>query len=294
MLKLLRTRVMPAKIYHSACTGYAATLGTLFSRLTGGKLLISEHGIYTRERRIEIFDADWIYGDSSLPLALDMSRKSNKFKEWWINLFFTLSRTSYNTATQIYSLFEANRRDQIADGAEPGKVRIIPNGIDLSDFLAITPRKRGPGDELIIGYVGRIAPIKDVKTLIKSLDYLKRDGVKFKALLMGPFDEDVGYYEECRELVERLGLQAEAEFTGRVQVKEKLREIDVGVISSISEGLPFAILESGGAGLPFVATDVGSCRELLEGAKEEDKALGRGGFIVSVRRRERWLKHSVR
>ena len=282
VLKLLRTEVMPAKIYHAACTGYAATLGTLFSHLTGGALLISEHGIYTRERRIEIFDADWIYGAAVSPLTLDMSRRSNKFKEWWVNLFFSLSRTAYTAATQVYSLFEANRRDQIADGADPQKVQIIPNGIDLSDFLAIPPRRRSAGEELIIGYVGRIAPIKDVKTLIKALDHLKRGGVKFRALLMGPFDEDVGYYEECRELVVRLELEKEAIFTGRIDVKEKLQEIDVGVISSISEGLPFAVLEAGGAGRPFVATDVGSCRELLIGSTAEDRAIGRGGFIVPV------------
>ena len=282
LMKLLRTKLMPAKIYHSACTGYASTLGTLFSSMTGSPLLISEHGIYTRERRIEIFDADWICGESSTPLALDMSRKSNKFKEWWVNLFFSLSRTSYNNAEQIYSLFWANKRDQVADGAKADMVKIIPNGIDLSKFLSISLRERNDGDDFVIGYVGRIAPIKDVKNLIKSLDYLKRFGVKFKALIMGPFDEDVDYYEECLELVSGLSLSNDIEFTGRVDVTEKLGLIDVSVISSISEGLPFAILEAGGAGVPFVATDVGACKELIEGNTEEDRSLGRGGYVVPV------------
>ncbi len=282
LLKLLRTRIIPAKIYHTACTGYASALGALYSRITGSPLLISEHGIYTRERRIDVFDADWICGESYVPRSLDMSRKSNHFKEWWVNLFMSLSRTAYNNAQQIFSLFQANKRDQVADGAEAERVRIIPNGIELSDFLAITPRVRGEADKFVIGYVGRIAPIKDVKTLIKSLDHLKRFQVNFKALLMGPYDEDVQYYQECRELVERLDLSAEVEFTGRVKVTDKLGEIDVGVISSISEGLPFAILEAGGAGVPFVATDVGACRELIEGGSDEDRALGKGGYVVSV------------
>ncbi len=282
LMKLLRTKIMPAKIYHSACTGYASTLGALFSTITGSPLLISEHGIYTRERRIEIFDADWICGESVTPLALDMSRKSNKFKEWWVNLFFSLSRTSYNTAEQIYSLFWANKRDQIADGADAERVKIIPNGIDLSKFLSLSLRQRNDGDTFVIGYIGRIAPIKDVKNLIKSLDHLKRFGVDFKALIMGPFDEDIEYYEECLELVRGLNLSADVEFTGRVEVIEKLGMIDVSVISSISEGLPFAILEAGGAGVPFVATDVGACRELIEGSTEEDISIGRGGYVVPV------------
>ncbi len=282
VIKLLTTKLMPAKIYHSACTGYAALLGALFSRLTGSPLLISEHGIYTRERRIEIFDADWICGDSAVPLSLDMSRRSNRYKEWWVNLFFSLSRTAYKSAEQVYSLFEANRRDQVADGADPERIKIIPNGIDLTKFLAVKPRWRNADETFVIGYVGRIAPIKDVKTLIKSLDFLKRYGVNFKALIMGPYDEDLAYYEECRELVVGLDLEQEVEFTGRVKVLDKLGSIDVGVISSISEGLPFAILEAGGAGVPFVATDVGSCRELIEGRTEEDRALGIGGYVVPV------------
>ena len=282
IMKILRTKVMPAKVYHSACTGYASTIGALFSRLTGSPLMISEHGIYTRERRIEIFDADWISVDSSVPLSLDLQRQSNYFKEWWVNLFFSLSRTSYNAATQIFSLFEANKRDQVKDGAKSDKVKIIPNGLNLSPFLSIVPHERTLNEPFVVGYVGRIAPIKDVKNLIKSLDFLKRFGVNFKALIMGPYDEDVDYYEECRELVKGLNLQDEVEFTGRVKVLDKLGDIDVGVISSISEGLPFAILEAGGAGVPFVATDVGACRELLEGRTVADKVIGPGGFVVPV------------
>ncbi len=282
LLQLLRAPLIQARVYHSACTGYAGALGALFSRMTGAPLLVTEHGIYTRERRIEIFDADWICGDPEVPLSLDMARTSNFYKEWWVNFFLSLSRTAYHTAAMVYSLFNANRRDQIADGADDKRLRIIPNGIEIGRYRQLRPRERNAGDPFIVGYIGRIAPIKDVKTLIRSLDVVKASGVKLEALLMGPADEDDQYAAECHELVEALGLDGNVTFTGPIKVLEWLPKVDVIVISSISEGLPFAILEAGCAGLPVVSTDVGACRELVEGGTTEDREFGAGGFIVPV------------
>lgn len=293
-LKLMRATPMQARCYHTACTGYAGLLGSLFNRLTGAPLLISEHGIYTRERRIEIFDADWICGTSDVPLALDLARERNLFKEWWSSFFLSLSRIGYNSSFRIFSLFSANRRDQIADGAPSELVKIIPNGIALSRFADIKTRVRSKDDLFVIGYVGRIASIKDVKTLIRSLESLKSMQVNFKALLMGPLDEDIEYAQECKELVTNLGIDSEVEFTGRVNIVDKLHELDVVVLSSISEGLPFAILEAGCAGIPFVATNVGACKELINGLTDEDKALGAGGFIVPVATPEEMAKALMR
>jgi glycosyltransferase involved in cell wall biosynthesis len=54
------------------------------------------------------------------------------------------------------------------------------------------------------------------------------------------------------------------------------------VLSSISEALPLVILEGYAAGVPCVATDVGSCRQLVFGLGEEDEALGAAGDIVRI------------
>lgn len=286
LLQLLRTPPIRARVYHTACTGYAGALGALLSQITGAPLLISEHGIYTRERRIEIFDAEWICGDPTVPLSLDLARQSNFFKEWWVNFFLSLSRTAYRNSSRIYSLFSANRRDQIADGAPPERVRIIPNGIEINAFASLPGLRQRPpkkdDEPYVVGYVGRVVPIKDVKTLIRSLPHLMEAGVRVKALIMGPEDEDEKYAAECHELVEALGIENEVVFTGPVKVREWLPKLDVMVISSISEGLPFAILEAGCAGVPVVSTDVGSCRELVFGQSQEDREIGPGGIIVPI------------
>ena len=53
-------------------------------------------------------------------------------------------------------------------------------------------------------------------------------------------------------------------------------------LTSISEAQPLVMLEAYAAGVPCVATDVGSCRELIEGYSEEDKALGHAGAVVNI------------
>jgi glycosyltransferase involved in cell wall biosynthesis len=72
------------------------------------------------------------------------------------------------------------------------------------------------------------------------------------------------------------------EFTGRVDVKQIYPRIDVLVLTSISEGLPLVILEAAAAGVPVVATDVGACRELLDGRLPADRALGPSGLVTGL------------
>mgnify|MGYP003303107110 FL=1 len=97
---------------------------------------------------------------------------------------------------------------------------------------------------------------------------------------MGPYGEDPKYYQECLDLVASLKLE-DVEFTGNVNIVEYMVKLDVLILSSISEGQPLSILEGLAAGVPFVATDVGCCREILYGYLEEDK-FGEAGIVVPV------------
>ena len=59
-------------------------------------------------------------------------------------------------------------------------------------------------------------------------------------------------------------------------------KIGLIILSSISEALPLVILEGYAAGVPAISTDVGSCRQLIEGLEPEDKALGHSGAVVNI------------
>ena len=93
---------------------------------------------------------------------------------------------------------------------------------------------------------------------------------------------DRDYAVECRALVENLELQEHVKFLGFQKVEDIFRQIGLLVLTSISEALPLVILEGFASGVPAVATDVGSCRELIQGGHPEDKALGLAGAVVSI------------
>ena len=59
---VLKSRIPKADLYHCVATGYAGVLGSMAKYLYGCELLISEHGIYTREREEEIIKASWVAG----------------------------------------------------------------------------------------------------------------------------------------------------------------------------------------------------------------------------------------
>ena len=63
---------------------------------------------------------------------------------------------------------------------------------------------------------------------------------------------------------------------------EVYSKVDLLILTSISEGSPFVMLESLAVGLPIVATNVGGCGELIHGKDPEDKALGAAGRIVNI------------
>ena len=101
-------------------------------------------------------------------------------------------------------------------------------------------------------------------------------------MVAGPEDEDPLYVIECKELATSLGLNDNVKFLGFQNVLDILPQLGLMVLTSISEALPLVVLEAFASGLPCLATDVGSCRELIEGRRGEDSALGAAGSVVSI------------
>ncbi len=267
-----------ARVYHAVSTGYAGLWGARAALETGRPLLLTEHGIYTNERRVEIAMADWLFEVGSTSLNVEGGEKG--LKDLWVDSFLTYSRACYEAATGIITLFEGNQRLQMADGADRSKMWVIPNGVDVERFSKVR-REPGPRPPTV-ALIGRVVPIKDVKSYIRAADILRRSVPDVKCLMIGPYEEDMTYYEECRQMVETLGLGETFEFTGRKKLDEVLGSIDVNVLTSISEGQPLVVLEAGAAGVPSVATNVGSCSELIYGRDDESPRLGAGGEVTPL------------
>jgi glycosyltransferase involved in cell wall biosynthesis len=69
---------------------------------------------------------------------------------------------------------------------------------------------------------------------------------------------------------------------GRQKLTDWLGRIDALALTSVSEAQPLVILEGGAAGVPTVATDVGACREMIEGRSDERPGLGPGGEVTPL------------
>lgn len=282
IFNVLRASLPKARVYHAACTGYAGLLGARAAYESGRPLILTEHGIYSRERRIELAKVNWL-SSSGESRFLQLERSRNWFRERWMALFQSLSRAAYDNASKIISLYRGNGDIQISEGAPRDKVEIIPNGIITDTFKDIPRRRKIPGETLRVGFVGRVVSIKDIKTLLRAMSLLSVWDVPFRTTLVGPLDEEPEYVAECLDLLEKLNLQDKVFFVGpRRDLDKVYAEMDVLLLTSASEGFPYVILEANCAGLPVVATDVGACRDILTGIGKEDMALGPSGRITAV------------
>ena len=270
---------IPARAYHTISTGYAGFLGALLHHNTGRPLILSEHGIYTKERRIDLLQSQWIK-DNRNAFQRDPTEISY-YRGLWIRFFETLGRFCYDSADTICSLFKEARTRQIADGAPEEKTRVIPNGINIQRLKPLREKRPFPPPPVLC-LLGRVVPIKDIRNFIRAMRAVASVIPEAEGWIVGPTEEQPEYYQDCRNLTENLGLTDRVKFLGFQQITDILPQAGLMVLSSISEGLPLVILEGFATGLPVVATDVGSCEQLVFGLDDEDRAIGAAGDIVGI------------
>lgn len=279
LAKIVET--MPkCKIFHSPSTGYAGFLAALSSYNTGKPYILTEHGIYTRERKIDMLTADWI--EFKKPTLLKQPEEYNYIKRMWVRFFEQMGEFSYTRANPILSLFAGARDIQVLFGADREKTAVVPNGVDV-DGLHQSYLSRKEGVPKVITLIGRVVSIKDIKTFIRAIRIVANEIEDIEAWVVGPLDEDKAYAQECQNMVETLGLERNFLFKGFQNIKDILPLTGLLTLTSISEGMPLTILEGYAAGVPCVATDVGSCRDLIFGSlDEEDIAIGAAGDITTI------------
>jgi glycosyltransferase involved in cell wall biosynthesis len=268
----------PARVYHTVSTGYAGLLAARAAVETGRPAIITEHGVYTNERRIEILQADWIVDTVDKGFAIHDPRRD--LRDFWATAFESYARACYEACTEVITLHGANQSPQIMQGASPQRMKIIPNGVDYQTLSLLA--QVGAHDPPTVALVGRVVPIKDIKTYIQAIQIVTRQVPGLNALVMGPGDEQPDYFQECKAMVAQLGLSDIVRFTGQVDVTQFFPRIHVNVLTSLSESQPLSVLEAGAACIPTIATDVGACREMLLGRRDEHPALGAGGILTDV------------
>ncbi len=292
-----------SQIFHAPSTGYAGFLGALSSYTTNKPFLLTEHGIYTRERKIELLSADWIAYNK--PELLQEPEEYNYIKKMWITFFDKIGLFCYNRANYVYSLFQGAKNIQISYGADKNRCKVIPNGVDV-ESLSETISFRNDPPRPIVTLIGRVVPIKDIKTFIRAIKIATAINPEVEGWIVGPVEEDPEYVLECQQMAIALNLNSELQkfqgnksvlahdelekredlkvkFFGHSNIKEIFPKTAVQTLSSISEGMPLVILEGFAAGVPCVATDVGSCKDLIYGGIDEhDIAIGKAGKVTGI------------
>jgi glycosyltransferase involved in cell wall biosynthesis len=158
-----------------------------------------------------------------------------------------------------------------AAGLEPDRLLWMPNPIDTDEFAPCAPERRRelraqlgiePSAPAVI-FVGRLAPEKELPSLIRAFADARRDTPNATLILVG----DGPMRSELETLAAGLSLDGAVRFTGRqtgAEVREWLQASDVFALVSSNEGLPCSLLEAMSVGLPSVVSDIPANVQLVE------------------------------
>ena len=146
---------------------------------------------------------------------------------------------------------------------------VIHNGIldrpyPTEDRLAgLRSELRIPEGVTILMTVSRMDPKKDLVTMLRAFRQILKSEPRTYLLIVGGGFAD--YERQLRTEAKQLGIADSLQFLGfRDDVSDLLALCDVSLLSSVTEGLPNAVLESMLFGKPVVATDVGGVSELID------------------------------
>ncbi|GAA4244643.1 glycosyltransferase [Winogradskyella damuponensis] len=141
------------------------------------------------------------------------------------------------------------------------QVIFLPNFVVPYNTVSVTKLKGEKGKRLLC--MANLRPQKDHGTLLKALKIIVSQFSDWSLHCVGK-DFDDAYAKRIMKLVKELELEPNVFFYGSCKDTEQIMsQVDIGVLSSKSEGLPLALLEYGQAGLAVVATDVGDCNLVI-------------------------------
>lgn len=236
-VRLLYGLMKDRQIHVVRTHGHGANLnGRIAARLSGIPCVPSVHNVYrkTKERKLQRRLANNILGRIS---------------------------------DRVIAVSEAVREDVIRyDRVDPSKVLVIRNGVDTALFSPVAfaggvRRELGISDHnIVIGFIGRLAPAKGLPYLIEAFANVKKDIDYVKLLLVGRG----ALLNSLQEMAVEKGLRDDIVFAGeRSDIPNILSSIDIFAMSSEEEGLPNALLEAMSAALPSVVTTAGGMKEVV-------------------------------
>jgi glycosyltransferase involved in cell wall biosynthesis len=188
-----------------------------------------------------------------------------------------VNRLFINRLTHVSVAVSRDIRERLVryEGLQRDRIRIIYNGgrsapaPDAATIQSLRAEFGFDAGHMVVGFVGRLDPVKNIKLLIGAFAQLKASQANLRCLLVGDGPER----DELQAEVAKHELSAEFVFAGyRSDADQLVHCMDMFVLPSLSEGTSMALLEAMSAGVPAVVTNVGGNIELIED--------GVSGFVV--------------
>jgi teichuronic acid biosynthesis glycosyltransferase TuaC len=223
---------------------------------------------------------------------------------------------TFQAAARVITVSERLREFAISLGADPDRVKTIPNGVDVETFLPMErtcARERhgiAAGEKIVLS-VGALIERKGHHRTMQAVETAVRAGLECRLVIAGGAGREGDYRAFLREEVSKRGMESRVQFTGPVapaELAEWMSAADVLSLASTREGWPNVVHEALACGCPVVATDVGGVPDMipndqtgivvpvgdqtaLDAALQQALSCSWDRLAISVRARERsWAR----
>lgn len=184
-------------------------------------------------------------------------------------VFTALERSLGKRSDALIGVSQATVDELVALGVAPAsKFRAVSLGLDLERFSSPEPgdgerfrEEVGTGEgEVLLTFVGRLAPIKRVPSLLRAFSLARAAGAQVRLAIVGDGEQRA----ELEALADQLGIAADVFFAGyRSELPPIAAASDLAVLSSANEGTPVWLIEAAAAGVPAIATNVGGVGDVV-------------------------------
>jgi len=197
------------------------------------------------------------------------------FKRYTFGVINMIALRRINYHISVSSSLRELLRDR---GFDPQHLYLVNNGIPFDNEIPACTRKeffaryniRFPEDSVIIGIMARLHPVKDHETFLRAAAEVVKENPDARFIIAGPGEDLMPH---LKQFADKLGLSSYVHFTGLVDKPyDFFQVIDINVLTSISEGFPYVVLEGARFSKVFVGTRVGGLGDLIE--------TGVNGYLV--------------
>lgn len=183
-------------------------------------------------------------------------------------------RETFRRAAAVHCVSEAIKREAMQYGLDPAKAWVIRPAVDPNFFHPAEPRSRSDKGVFRVITTGSLIWHKGYEYALMAIRQLVDAEVPVRLDIIGDGPER----QRVLYTIHDLGLENHVRLLGRLspeQVRDRLQQANVFLLSSLSEGISNAVLEAMACSLPVVTTDCGGMREAVTDGVE--------GFVVPVR-----------